>query len=95
MHYDFGDYLNTIKYLDKDDILEISYKKHQSLDKILVLDKKEGGTQLQTNIQYLLFFLEKEQHPSGMTAENFAKLKPICENLIKKNQLAAETINLF
>jgi hypothetical protein len=95
MFYDFGEFLNSVKYLDKEDILATSYKRHKALDKITSADKREGGSGLQNNIQYLLFFLEKNERHPEMTEDNFVLLKPVCENLVKKDQMEPGMLKLF
>lgn len=95
MFYDFDDYLNTIKYLDKEDILSATYKKHKMLDKVSGLDKKEGAMALQNKISGLLFWIEKKEKPAILSEAEFLKLKPICESLIRKNQLEPEALSLF
>ncbi len=95
MHYDFDAFLNQIKYLDKEDILETAYKKHKSLDKSSTMYSLEGRRNLQDSIQGLLYWLETGQRPPNITDRNFLLLKPLCENLIRKNQLGKEAIEVF
>ncbi len=95
MHYDFDAFLSAIKYLDKEDILVAAYKKHKSLDKSSTMYTMEARLDLQNSVGDLLYFLEKNERPPNVKDYNFEKLKPICENLIKKGQMDAGAIKLF
>ncbi len=95
MFHHFDDFLSSIKYLDKVDILETAYKRHKVLDKSTTSMTTENRLDLQNSIKDLLFWLEKNQRPAGLNDLNFAKFKPICENLIKKKQMEAEALTLF
>ncbi len=95
MFHDFDDFLNSVKYLDKEDILETAYKRHKVLDKSTTSMTTENRLDLQNSIKDLLFWLEKNQRPAGLSDLNFAKFKPICENLIKKEQMETNAIDLF
>ena len=95
MYYDFDDFVNSVKYLNKDDILATAYKKHKALDKVSVKEKKEGGFALQDKISGLLLLLEKQQRSPYLNETDFAKLKPLCKSLIEKNELDKQTMDLF
>jgi hypothetical protein len=95
MPNDFDAFLNSVKYLDKEDILATAYKKHKSLDKSTTMYTMEFRIDLQNAISGLLYFLENGQRLSGMSDVNFALLKPICENLIKKDQMEPGTVKIF
>ena len=95
MPNDFDVFLNSVKYFDKEDILATAYKKHKSLDKSTTQYTLEYRLNLQNSISGLLYFLENKQRLAGMSDVNFALLKPICENLIKKGQMEEEAIKLF
>lgn len=92
---DFDAFLNAVKYLDKEDILATAYKKHKSLDKSTTMFTLEFRLNLQNSISGLLYFLENKQRLAGMRDVDFALLKPICENLIKKGQMEPEAIEQF
>lgn len=95
MLYDFDSFLNSIKYLDKEDILETTYKKHKSLDKSSPMMTTEFRLDLQNSVSGLLFVLEEKQKPLSMKEVEFVKLKPICENLVRKNQLDKTILEIF
>lgn len=95
MYYDIDGFLNSVKYLSRQDILDIAYKKHKSLDKATVRDKKDGAAALQQNIQALLYWLETRTRPAEITDENFNKFLPICENLIACKELDPKSIKIF
>ena len=95
MNYDFDGFLSTIKYLDKEDILTAAYKKHKSLDKPSTMYSTKARLDFQSCISGLLFLLENNQKPETITDIEFAKLKPVCESLIRKEQMDADVIKLF
>lgn len=95
MPNDFDAFLNSVKYLDKEDILATAYKRHKSLDKSSTMYTMEFRLGLQNNISGLLYFLENKQRLAGMSDINFVLLKPICESLIKKGQMEEDAIKLF
>jgi hypothetical protein len=95
MPNDFDAFLNSVKYLDKEDILATAYKRHKSLDKSTTMYTMEFRLGLQNSISGLLYFLENKQRPDGISDINFLKLKPICENLIKKEQIEPEVLGLI
>jgi hypothetical protein len=95
MHYDFDGFLNLVKFLDKEDILATAYKKHKSLDKFSSMYTTKDRVEFQENISGLLYWLEKNEKPPGLTGREFQKLKPLCENLIRKNQMEKESLDLF
>ena len=95
MPNDFDVFLNSIKYLDKEDILATAYKKHKALDKSTTQYTLEYRLNLQNSISGLLYFLETKKRPEKISDENFALLKPVCENLIKKGELEAEVVKIF
>jgi len=95
MPNDFDVFLNSVKYLDKEDILATAYKKHKSLDKSTTQYTLEYRLNLQNSISGLLYFLETKQRPEKINDENFIKLKPICESLIKKGEMEAEVVKIF
>jgi hypothetical protein len=95
MPNDFDAFLNSIKYLDKEDILATAYKRHKALDKSTTMYTMEFRLDLQKNISGLLYFLENKQRLAGMSDVNFALLKPICENLIRKGEMEPEVIKIF
>jgi len=95
MPNDFDVFLNSVKYLDKEDILATAYKRHKSLDKSTTMYTMEFRLGLQNSISGLLYFLENKQRPDGISDINFAKFKPICESLVKKGQMEPEVIKLF
>jgi hypothetical protein len=95
MPNDFDAFLNSIKYLDKEDILATAYKKHKALDKSTTQYTLEYRLNLQKDISGLLYFLENGQRLAGMSDVNFALLKPICESLIKKGQMDLNVIKIF
>ena len=95
MPNDFDVFLNSVKYLDKEDILATAYKRHKSLDKSTTMYTMEFRLGLQNSISGLLYFLENKQRPDGISDINFLKFKPICESLVKKGQMEPEVIKLF
>jgi predicted RNA binding protein with dsRBD fold (UPF0201 family) len=95
MPNDFDVFLNSVKYLDKEDILATAYKKHKSLDKSTTQYTMEFRMALQKDISGLLYFLEEGKKLNGMIEVNFALLKPIAENLIRKGQMDAEVLKIF
>jgi hypothetical protein len=95
MANDFDAFLNSVKYLDKEDILATAYKRHKALDKSTTMYTMEARHSFQDAISGLLYFLENKQRLAGMTDFNFAQLKPICENLIKKGEMEPEVIKIF
>jgi len=95
MPNDFDAFLNSVKYLDKEDILATAYKKHKSLDKSTTQYTLEYRLNLQNDISGLLYFLENKQKLAGMSDVNFILLKPICENLIRKGEMEQEAIKIF
>jgi hypothetical protein len=95
MPNDFDAFLNSVKYLDKEDILATAYKKHKSLDKSTTQYTLEYRLNLQNAISGLLYFLENKQRLAGMSDVNFILLKPICENLIKKGQMEPDVVKIF
>jgi hypothetical protein len=95
MDYDFDAFLSAVKYLDKEDILATAYKKHKFLDKPSSMYTLEARMELQNGVQSLLRWLETGQRAAGVSDANFAKLKPVCESLIRKGQLGPEAIALF
>jgi len=95
MPNDFDVFLNSVKYLDKEDILATAYKKHKALDKSTTQYTMEARRAFQDAISGLLYFLEQGRRLAGMTDFNFVQLKPICENLIKKEQMDAEVLKIF
>ena len=95
MYYDFGDFLNTVKYLDKPDALSTTYAKHAALDKVSALDKKEGARALQEKISALLLWMETSQKPEALNSDDLAKLKPMCENLVSKKQMDPKALSIF
>ncbi len=95
MQYDFDDFLNTIKYLDQEDILKTTHQQQLSLNRFYPRYTKEERLDLQNSLQGFLFWIETKQHPPGMSHANFEKLKPICKNLIKKHQLEPAALELF
>jgi hypothetical protein len=42
-----------------------------------------------------LFWLQHGIKPTGLSDEEFATFRPICEELVSKNQLAAEALEAF
>ncbi len=92
---DFDAFLNSVKYLDKEDILATAYKRHKALDKSTTMYTLEFRIGLQNSISGLLYFLENKQRLAGMRDVDFVMLKPICENLIKKGQMEPEVIKIF
>jgi hypothetical protein len=95
MQNDFDTFLNSVKYLDKEDILATAYKRHKALDKSTTMYTLEFRLNLQNCISGLLYFLENGQRPQGLNDINFLKLKPICENLIKKGQMGPQVLEIF
>lgn len=95
MPNDFDVFLNSVKYLDKEDILATAYKRHKALDKSTTMYTLEFRLGLQNSISGLLYFLENEQRLAGMRDVDFIMLKPICESLIKKGQMKPEVIKIF
>ncbi len=95
MTFDFDNFLSAIKYLDKQDILNEAYKKHKLLDKPSSAYTTAQRLSLQHSISELLYWLETGARPEGINDMNFAKFKPVCENLIKKNEMKSETLGIF
>ena len=95
MPNDFDAFLNSVKYLDKEDILAMAYKRHKALDKSTTMYTMEARHSLQDAVSGLLYFLENGQRLAGMSDVNFLLLKPICENLIRKGEMGAEVIKIF
>ncbi len=95
MAYDFDDFLSAVKYLDKQDILDAAYKKHKLLDKPSTAYTTAQRLALQHSISELLYWIETGSRPVGINDQNFAKLKPICENLIRKNEIDAKLLAVF
>jgi hypothetical protein len=95
MYYDIDGFLNTVKYLGREDILQTAYKKHKSLDKVSVRDKKDGAGAMQQTIQALLFWLENQTRPADISDTDFLKFRPICENLIEMKQLDQHAVEIF
>jgi hypothetical protein len=95
MPNDFDVFLNSVKYLDKEDILATAYKRHKALDKSTTQYTLEYRLNLQSSISGLLYFLETEKRPEKISDENFLKFKPICESLIKKGEMEADVVKLF
>ncbi len=95
MHYDFDNFLNSIKYLDRADVLVLVQNHGQSLEKASTRYDKQERLELQKNTADLLFWMEHQKRPLHMNELEFAKFKPLCENFIKKHQLASRAMELF
>ncbi len=95
MHYDFENFLNTIKYLGHGDALAITENYGQSMEKPSTKYDKSERMELQKNTQDLLFWMENQQRPLNMSEQEFKKFKPLCMNFIKKHQLESRAIELF
>ncbi|MBL8030249.1 MAG: hypothetical protein JNN11_03300 [Candidatus Doudnabacteria bacterium] len=95
MDYGFDAFLNSIKYLDKEDIVATAKKKIRLLDKpstLYSLDYKAG---LKNSLEGLLFWLEKNQRPTNISDASFQKFYDICKNLVRKEQLEKSSLDLF
>jgi len=75
MANDFDDFLSSVKYLNKEDILDTAYKKHKLLDKYSSIYTTAQRTEFQQGISHLLYFLETGQRPAGISDLEFAKFK--------------------
>ena len=95
MANDFDDFLSSVKYLDKQDILDMAYKKHKALDKHSTALTTAQRVEFQQSVSDLLYWLETSQRPATIDDRNFGKLKSICENLVKNNQMNQQTLSLF
>lgn len=95
MANDFDDFLSSIKYLDKQDILNMAYKKHKLLDKHTTQLTTAQRTEFQHDISNLLYWLETGLRPTGITDQNFSKFQPLCGNLVKNQQMDASSLSLF
>lgn len=91
----FDDFLSSIKYLDKQDILDTAYKKHQSLGKPSFGLTTRERAEFQQEVSDLLYLLETGQRSPDVSDRNFAKFKFICGNLVKKRQMDKSSLLLF
>lgn len=95
MDYGFDAFLNSVKYLDKEDILATAYKKHKSLDKSSAVYSADYRAGLKNSLEGLLYWLERNQRPVNISDLNFQKFRDICQNLVRKGQLEPGALELF
>lgn len=95
MTYEFETFLNSVKYLGKEDILQTAYKKHKSLDTSSYIISLQDRRNLQQEISYLLYLLETGQRPVGILDEDFVQFEAIARSLVEKGEMDKEVIELF
>lgn len=94
MDYDYDNFISQVKHLDKEDILTAAWKRHKSLDKSSSMPMKDRLA-FQKGVGDLLYWLEKGERPEHITDMEFEKLRPVCESLIRKNQLDPSALDIF
>lgn len=59
-------------------------------------EKREGGSiNYVRQLNGLLFLLRHGAKPSGLSADEFQSLKPICKNLVEKKQFKITILEIF
>jgi hypothetical protein len=94
-NYDFDDFLNTIKHLDLTDALSAAQQRHRELVKTWGVPNRKEALILSDKINGVIYWLETGDQPTHMLPREFVKLKPLCENLIAKQQLKPGTLAVF
>lgn len=99
--YDFSKFLEEIKELDLHQMIKIANTRCRSLEnasfgvKGAVKRRQEGSVEFVANLKELLFWLGNGIKPHGLTEGEFQMLRPLCVNLIAKNQLKPEALEVF
>lgn len=95
MTHEFETFLNGVKYLGKEDILQTAYKKHKSLDTSSYIMSLQDRRNLQQEVSYLLYLLETGQRPAGILDDDFAKFEAIAKSLVEKGEMDKDVLELF
>lgn len=95
MHNDFNNFLSSIKYLDRPDVLAIVEAYNKAIEKPSTKYDKTDRMELQKNSANLLYWMEYQTCPPDMSKQDFLKFKPLAENFVKKGQLEAGAMSVF
>jgi hypothetical protein len=91
-NYNFDHFINTVKYLDYDDIILAANKQ---LEKSGYKAKKGEDAAFSSMLRGFLYWMATSEKPGDLLEEDFEKLKPICANLVAKRQLKPYALAVF
>ncbi len=99
--YDFQRFIESVKDLDYHEIILAAQRRCHELEAIsygvkgAVRAREMGSTEVAEQLKGLLFWLRTMQKPAGLSDGHFASLRGLCENLVRKEQLKPEALNIF
>lgn len=99
--YDFSTFLEKIKDLDRHEMIRVANEHCRILEeasfgvKGAVKRRQEGSVEFVAKLKELLFWLGNGIKPHSLREDEFQRLRPLCVNLIAKNQLKPEALEVF
>jgi hypothetical protein len=99
--YDFRPFIDSVKEMDYLDIIKAAERRCYELESIsygqkgAVRAREMGSTRLAEQLKGLLFWLRTMQKPLGLSDGDFASLRVICDNLVRKQQFKPEALDIF
>jgi len=99
--YDFSTFLEKIKDLDWHEMIKVANDRCESVERAssgvrgAPKRRQEGSVEFAHDLKGLLFWLGNGIKPHGLSEGQFQMLRPLCVNLIAKNQLKPEALEVF
>lgn len=99
--YDFSEFIERIKDRNYPDIISEAeaecYRAESGTSQVkgAVAKRAAGALDYASDLKGLLFFFRYGIKPAGLSDYKFQELKPICDNLVKKQQFKSTILDLF
>lgn len=99
--YDFRRFIDSVKDLGIDEIVKTASDRHYQMQGISFNRKgaekarEMGSVRFMAQLSGLVSWLRDFQRPLGLSDGDFASLRIICENLVRKGQLKPEALDAF
>lgn len=99
--YDFQRFVDSVKDLDYENIVTAASGRRYQMQSISFSHKgakqarEMGSAHFMSQLSGLISWLRDFQKPLGLSDGDFASLRVLCENLVKKGQLKPEALDAF
>ena len=100
-YYNFEKFIERIKDKDYLEILRLALQEVNYIEPRLYRvrgapeRRKRGGGEYVKRLKEFIFFMRFFIKPSGINDRVFQLYRPICENLVKKNQIKSKILDFF
>ena len=93
--FNLGEFLEHVKDKNYKEILALAEKEGTQVERLTHRRRQRESNEYIRLLWGLVFFLIYRKKPEGVSGEEFQLFRPICESLVRKDQMQPDILKLF